>query len=333
MVCCNGLGVSTFFWKYLEKFFQPRHQIVTWDYRGHGRSDDPKDPHQCKVSDMVEDLKSVLDACGIEKALLVGHSFGAQIILEFYRHYPERVMGIVICMGTYGRPMDTFYNSSLSRYVFDHLCRLALQFPTAGRMIGKLVLDNPLSFYIGGLLKVMNPNMAPKEEIKKYTHHITRLNTVFFSYLCQNMQKHSAESTLAKITVPTLIIAGDQDTFTPVWLSRKMHRLIKGSDLFVIRKGSHAALIEQPELINLRIEKLIYERLSGNVLVDTASDEDTPSLTYPLEETVALPRPQLLGGGGRSHRIKSGNRSKRIVVHDHVNRRKNHDTTLQQYLS
>jgi pimeloyl-ACP methyl ester carboxylesterase len=271
IVCCNGLGVSTFFWKSLERFFHARHQVVTWDYRGHGQSAEPKDPKKSTVNDLVQDLKTVLDACHIKKALLVGHSFGVQVILEFYRQYPERVLGMALCMGTYGRPMDTFYNSPASRYIFDMICRFALQFPKAGALIGRTLVDNPLSFYLGGMLKIMNTAMAPKEEIQKYIDHITHIDTTFFSYLCQNMQEHSAESSLSHISVPTLIIAGEEDTFTPLWLSKKMHRLIPDSEFFVIRRGSHAALVEQPELINLRIEKLLKERLLSSSPVSDAS--------------------------------------------------------------
>lgn len=263
IVCCNGIGVSTFFWKSLETFFYTRHQVVTWDYRGHGLSGDPSDLSHSTVNDLVQDLKAVLDVCRIRKTILVGHSFGVQAALECYGQYPSRVRALVLCMGTYGRPMDTFYNFPLSRPIFDLICRFALEFPKLGHVLSRILLNNPLSFRLGGLLKIMNVDLAPKEEIQKYTDHITRINTVFFSYLCQNMQEHSAEATLPKIKVPTLIIAGEHDTFTPLWLSKRMQRLIPKSELFIIKKGSHAALVEQPELINLRIEKFIHDRLNG----------------------------------------------------------------------
>ena len=38
IICCNGLGVPTFFWKYFENFFKNSNQVVMWDYRGHGDS-------------------------------------------------------------------------------------------------------------------------------------------------------------------------------------------------------------------------------------------------------------------------------------------------------
>ncbi len=44
LVCCNGVGVSTFFYKYIVQHFSASHQVVVWDYRGHGRSSLPRNP-------------------------------------------------------------------------------------------------------------------------------------------------------------------------------------------------------------------------------------------------------------------------------------------------
>ena len=97
--------------------------------------------------------------------------------------------------------------------------------------------------------------------IDRYIKHLLQVNPVFFTELLKSAQESTAEDILPEIKVPTLIIAGEQDQFTPLWISKKMHRLIPDSELMIIKNGTHAALIEQPELVNLRIEKFIKERL------------------------------------------------------------------------
>jgi pimeloyl-ACP methyl ester carboxylesterase len=63
--------------------------IVTYDLRGHGYSDKPRSGYS--ADDMAGDLGELMDALGIERAALVGHSFGADVALYFSLRHPERV--------------------------------------------------------------------------------------------------------------------------------------------------------------------------------------------------------------------------------------------------
>lgn len=112
IACCNGVGVSVFFWKYLVEHFSSRFTVLLWDYRAHGRSDRVGNGHtggagdDLTVSRHARDLGAVLDGLGIEKALLVGHSMGCQVIFEAFRLFPERVAGLVPMLGTAGRTLE-----------------------------------------------------------------------------------------------------------------------------------------------------------------------------------------------------------------------------------
>ncbi len=261
IVLCNGMGVSTFFWKYFENHFKHDFQVITWDYRGHGRSNPPKVKKNVNVNFLVEDCKAVCDELKIKKALFMGHSLGTQVVLEIYRSYPRYIDGIVSCLGTFGRPMDFFYNSPLSKYIFEVFTGLGLLFPKQSNFISQLLIRNPLWYQLGGLLKMINTGMASKADAQQYIDHIFSLDPKFFAKLSRSVQAHTAEDVLKNLKVPTLIIGGEADTFTPVWLAKKMHRIIPNSELFIIRKGSHVSLVEQPELINLRVEKFLRERI------------------------------------------------------------------------
>ncbi|MFO1518365.1 MAG: alpha/beta hydrolase [bacterium] len=261
IVCCSGLGVPSFFWKYLENFFKHTHQVIIWDYRGHGTSDVPKKPQHSTVDALVEDCKAVLDALKVKKAVFVGYSLGVQVILEFYRRNSKQVLALIPCLGTYGRPMDTFYNSPLSKYLYEVITFIGATFPKQGNWIGRFLLKNPLWYQLGGVLKMIDTGMANKEDAEVYVNHILSLDPAFFTNLLKSIQAHSTEGILKKVKTPTLIVGGELDQFTPVWIAKKMHRTIPKSELFVVKKGTHAALLEQPELINLRIEKFLRERV------------------------------------------------------------------------
>lgn len=263
LLCCNGLGVGSFFWVYLERMFRPSHQVITWDYRGHGKSSLKPNTKNYELGALIKDGKTVLDNLKIKKAVFIGHSLGVQVALEFYRRWPERVAGLVLCFGTHGHPMDNFFNSRLSRYLFEICYRMGTIFPKQSHQISRFLLSNPLSFWMGGLLKIMHTGMVNKEDIDRYIRHILSVDPRFFSILLKSAQDHTAEDLLPKVKVPTLIVSGELDQFTPMWLSKKMHRLIPRSELFTMHKATHAGLVEQPDLINLKIEKFIRERVRG----------------------------------------------------------------------
>lgn len=261
IICLNGLGCSTFYFSYVEDYLKRTFQVITWDYRGHGLSEPPRVRKNHTIESLVMDLKAVMDVFNIKAALLIGHSMGTQVLYEFYSRFPKRCLALISCFGTFEKPFDTFLNSPLSKYIFEGIYVFNHMFPRTSNLIGTLMLKNPLSFHLGGLFKVMKPYLVDKKILEQYIDHIINVDPVFLTDLTRNMQEHSAEESLKKINVPTLIIGGEEDTFTPIWLAKKMHHLIAKSELFVVKKGSHVALVEQPELINLRIEKFIHERV------------------------------------------------------------------------
>ncbi len=259
LVFCNGLGCSTFYFDYQVSYFKRDYQAITWDYRGHGQSEAPKVRKNHSIQSLVRDLKTLLDKLKIDQAILIGHSMGTQVVYEFYKQHPEKVKGIISCFGTFGKPMDTFYNTPLSKYVFEVIYIFNHLFPKAANMIGTLMVKNPLWFQMGGLFKMMKPSLADKGILRKYIDHIINVDPIFLSNLTRSLQEHTTEHSLQDVRVPTLIFGAEEDTFTPLWISKKMHHLIPHSELFIVKKGSHVALVEQPELINLRMEKFFKE--------------------------------------------------------------------------
>ena len=68
---------------------------------------------------------------------------------------------------------------------------------------------------------------------------------------------HDATDLLPSVRVPTLVVAGERDLFTPLARSEEMAKAIPGAELLVLQGGSHAALVEQPETIGAAVEKFL----------------------------------------------------------------------------
>src|SRR3954468_16806480 len=95
LVCCDGVGCDGYVWKYIADDLSAHFRVVRWHYRGHGLSDTPSDFSRYRLEHLCEDLEAVLNANGLDKAVLLGHSLGAQVVLEFHRRHPERVVALV----------------------------------------------------------------------------------------------------------------------------------------------------------------------------------------------------------------------------------------------
>jgi len=108
---------------------------------------------------------------------------------------------------------------------------------------------------------MVHPDLCPREEFEPYFQHLSQLDLRAYFALARDLLSHDASALLAEVRVPTLVIAGERDLFTPVARSRELAERIPGAELLVVRGGTHAALVEQPELISLAVEKFL--RLHG----------------------------------------------------------------------
>jgi pimeloyl-ACP methyl ester carboxylesterase len=99
------------------------------------------------------------------------------------------------------------------------------------------------------------------EDFKTYWEHINLMDPDIFLPMLNAAGEHSAEDLLPKVAVPTLVIAAEKDTFTPPTLAKHMAELIPGAEHMLIRGGSHAAPVEQPDMIMARLEKFLKERV------------------------------------------------------------------------
>ena len=263
IVCSNGVGVSTFFWDYVGEHFSRDHRVVVWDYRGHGASGVPPQIQSVTMADLADDLARVMDANDIDRAVLLGHSMGCQVILEFYRLFPDRVLGLVPMLGAFGHPADTFLDPRIGRFVYETTYRIATTVPDLVSLGMRLALRKPIAWQIARLTGLVHPDLCRREDMEPYLEHLARQNVAVFFEMVRAAQEHDASDLLGQIDCPTLVVAGERDLFTPRHLSIEMAERIPRAELLEIPRGSHAALVEQPELINLRLEKYLREAVDA----------------------------------------------------------------------
>ena len=77
-------------------YFSERFRCITYDGRGNGKSDRPDDVAACTLDNYLADALAVMDALGVERAILVGLSFGGLLASILAAHHPERVRAAVL---------------------------------------------------------------------------------------------------------------------------------------------------------------------------------------------------------------------------------------------
>src|SRR2546422_9113536 len=95
LVLVHGLGGNLAGWHLtMVPELQQHYRVTTYDLRGHGRSDAPRSGYT--TGEMAEDLRAIMDALHVRPARIVGHSWGADVVLHFALLYPERGSQIVL---------------------------------------------------------------------------------------------------------------------------------------------------------------------------------------------------------------------------------------------
>jgi pimeloyl-ACP methyl ester carboxylesterase len=271
IVCCNGVGVSTFFWKYLVAHFSLTHTVIVWDYRGHGRSQRSIDPdtadmrierHTDDLAAVLKDVANAHDLTQPKPGLLVGHSMGVQVALETRRRHPDLVAGLILMLGTAGKTLSTFFDWQHSPILFHAAHKLLFRAGPHVNDVIRPLLESPLAFEFATRFSMVDPYYTSKEDFVPYLEHLATLDFRLFIENVVRTNDHDAWDLLPTLDRPTLVIAAENDKFTPMWCSKKIVSDTPGAELLVLADASHAALIEQPETINHRIERFIRERMS-----------------------------------------------------------------------
>jgi len=93
----HGFGASARMWKPQADALADRFRLILWDMRGHDRSDSPREPDAYSHELAIGDMAGVLDACGVERAVVGGLSLGGFLSLAFHLRHRERVLALLLC--------------------------------------------------------------------------------------------------------------------------------------------------------------------------------------------------------------------------------------------
>ena len=100
--------------------------------------------------------------------------------------------------------------------------------------------------------------------LRRYFDDLSLVDPALFVRLLASAAEHDATDHLPEVDVPTLVIAGEADNFTPMRLSVDMHKAIPGSTLLVLPGGTHVGLLEHEDLVAGAVTSFLEEHGSSD---------------------------------------------------------------------
>jgi aminoacrylate hydrolase len=217
----TGLGGNASHWREQVPVFAKSFDTVTFDHRGIGQSDHDKISYS--VEKMAADAIALMDALGISKAHIVGHSTGGAICQILALEHPQRLASVVIAASW--TKADAYFRRlfALRREI------LARNGPASYVQAASLFLYPP--FYIAQnneKLRQIEAQMLANFSPAEIT--LNRIDSILaFDRL----------SDLGRIRTPTLVIAAQDDIVTPAYFSEELARAIPGAEAKFLAQGGH----------------------------------------------------------------------------------------------
>lgn len=238
-----GFGGIGSFWKRQIAYFSRHYRTVTFDHRGTGESARSRIVYS--IDQMEEDARCIMDAAGIERAVIIGHSTGGAIAQKLAARCPDRVAGAVLSC-TWLRPGDYF-----QRVFRFRRSLLAKGEQALYHQAGIFFLYPPS--YLEGRADLFDGERTIDPEIT-----LSRIDAVLQADL-------SAYSD--SIRVPTLVVAARDDSLVPNYMSIELARCISDAKYVELDHGGHFL----PETACAQYNQLIEDFLKNEMYLG-ASD-------------------------------------------------------------
>jgi len=219
LLLTHGYGASRAMWRPNLGALTATRTVVTWDLRGHGQTDSPRDPRLYSHEHTAGDMVAVLDACHIAVAAVGGHSLGGFMSLDFHRTHPGRVRCLLL--------FDTGpgFSKDASRQAWNDYAR---------RTAERLERDGTAA-------------LSSSPEVPRAMGNAPGLARAARGMLVQ--QDARVIRSLPDIAVPTLVLAGADDA-SFLAAAHYMASAIAHAEKVIVPGAGHAANIDQPGAFN-----------------------------------------------------------------------------------
>jgi len=233
LVLLHGVLGDSRVWNRQLADLSDRFTVIAWDAPGAGRSSDPPEPFG--MADWAGCLAGLMDVIGIDRAHILGLSWGGILAQEFYRRHPARTRSLILA--------DTYagWRGSLPESVYRERLAAVMR-----------EVSMPASEFVPAWIPGLFSEAASEELREELASIMSDFHPVGYRVMIQTSDSDTRDL-LPNIRVPTLLVWGEEDQRAPLTVARQLRDAIPEARLVIIPGAGHVSNLEQPVLFNAAV--------------------------------------------------------------------------------
>ena len=236
IVLLHGFLCDSRCWRTQLENLADQFRVVAWDAPGAGKSPDP--PDGFTIIDWERCLLGFLDALDIDRAIILGLSWGGLLAQELYRSHPARVAALILCdtyAGWKGSMPAAACEKRLERCMTD-------SFLSGDELASRWA---PEMFTDG----------ASDDVVDEMVGIFRDFHPIGFRLMAKSLADTDTRELLRAIDAPTLLIWGEGDRRSPLEIAQRLKDAIPNADLALIPGAGHVSNMEAPTAFNLHVRR------------------------------------------------------------------------------
>ncbi len=245
VVLLHAFPLSSAMWLAQREGLAGTCRVITPDLRGFGGSRLGEDEPSIEL--MADDVARMLDAEGIDRAVVGGLSMGGYVTMAFCRRHPDRILGVILAStraGPDGEPARANRERIAQAVLADD--REVLVKEVLPALLGPTTKQRRAMVF--GRVKGLVQSAPPKAVAWAQRAMAARLDSF---------------DTLGALKVPALVLAGEEDELTPPSDAEAMARAVPEGRVEVIAQAGHLTAVEQPEAFNTAVQRFLSSELGA----------------------------------------------------------------------
>lgn len=240
LVFVHGLSGCSSAWLPYSERFGDDFNLLFFDLRGHGKSLKKNDFDYYALENIAEDIGQLAELLGLENFILIGHSFGALLALDFANRFKGAVSRLVLLAPDY----------RISQTLRAKIARPFLE-------LAKIAFLKPFKERAGVHIDYCKFKNTGDWDIRRIFVDIKNTSVKVYCYCLWQADKIDGDKMISGIRMPVLIVHGKKDSIFPCSDSALMAKKIPGAQLKILPEANHILVMNNCREVGDEIEKFV----------------------------------------------------------------------------